>query len=546
MNAMSDKLASVGPELIVLLGACGCLGLGLSASAQARRATAWLAAATLVLAGAFAWMGPMGVASVGGVDGVVAQDAMLPGVTTTYVKLAVVGLGLLLLAVAAGVPEGLRQVREAEEDTARGRPFEPGDTMRGEFFAFFLLSLAGVMLCAGASDLVWLFMALELTSLPTYVMVAMSRDDSRAREAAVKYFFLGALAAAVFLYGFVLIYGVTGTTDFAGIRRVMSAGLPTPALLVVGLVLAVIGVSFKIAAVPMHFYAADVYEGAATPVTAFLAVVPKTAGFVALIGLMGLVGGLDEDSYRPVTWLLWLMAASTMTIGNVLGLLQQNVKRLLAYSSVAHSGYMLVGLLAATSAGLSVSSPVVESPETSTGATQFALGDGVAGVLFYLVAYSLATVGAFAVLGCVSQRGREASTFDDIAGLGRRHPMAGVVLVASLLSLIGLPPLVGFMGKIYLFGAAVRHGYVVLVVIGVLNSAVSGVYYLRIAAACYFDEPSDDTSVAPLNARWIGASVAALGAVLLGLVAGPLVHAAKNASSHPQRPVSSFVSNLAD
>ena len=544
MNATSDKLALIRPELIMLLGACGCLGLGLSASAQARRATVWLAAATLVLAGAFVWMGPMGigVGESGGVEAVVGHEAMLPWVTTRYIKLAVVGLGLLLLAVTAGVPEHIRQVRQAEEDTTRGRPFEPGDSMRGEFFAFFILSLVGVMLCAGASDLVWLFMALELTSLPTYVMVAMSRDDGRAREAAVKYFFLGALAAAVFLYGFVLIYGVTGSTDFTTIRRVMGPTEPTPTLLVVGLVLAVIGVSFKIAAVPMHFYVADVYEGAAVPVTAFLAVVPKTAGFVALIGLMGLASGLDVESHRPVTWLLWGMAALTMTIGNVLGLLQRDVKRLLAYSSVAHSGYMLVGLLAAVATNSSESS----SAMATSGADRFALGDGVAGVLFYLVAYSLATVGAFAVLGCVSKQGREASTLEDLAGLGRRHPFAGAVLVASLLSLIGLPPLVGFMGKIYLFGAAVQHGYVVLVVIGVLNSAVSAVYYLRIVAACYFDKPNDDTTIAPLNARWLGASVAALGAVLLGLGAGPLVHAAKNASSHTEKSASSLVSNLAD
>ncbi len=510
MNPMSDKLALIWPEVILLLGACGCLALGLSSSAQARRATVLLAGLALSLAGVFVWYGPAG-------------EATDTSIFTVYIKLAIIGLGLLLLMVTTGVPDQLHQDREAENQQRRGLAFEPAHTLRGEFFAFFLFSLAGAMLCAGADDLVWLFLALELTSLPTYVMVATTRDQSQAREAAVKYFFLGALAAAVFLYGFTLMYGVTGTTGFAGIERAIRSADPLPSLFIVGLVLAVVGVSFKIAAVPMHFYAADVYQGAAVPVTAFLAIVPKIAGFVTLISLLRLTGYLDSSGYEPVAWVLWAMAVGTMTIGNVLGLLQQNVKRVLAYSSVAHSGYMLVGLIAAKSSGSGDGS---------------AIGDGVAGVLFYLVAYGLSTLGAFAVLGVVAARDGEAQTYDDIAGLGRRHPMAGAILAVSVFSLIGLPPLVGFIGKIYLFGSAIEHGYVALVVIAVLNSAVSAVYYLRIIACCYFGQPNEDTTVAPLNARWIGAAIASLGAVLLGFGGGSLVEAAKNASG-PQPPSTS-------
>ena len=514
---MSEKLAMIWPEMILLLGACGCLALGLSSSAPARRATGWLAGAALVLAGIFTWISPVGLSS----------EAMLPEAMTRFVKLAIVVLGLLLLMVTAGTPGRLRQTRDTESRQERGLGFEPGNAMGGEFFAFFLFSLTGAMLCAGASDLVWLFMALELTSLPTYVMVATTREQPQAREAAVKYFFLGALAAAVFLYGFTLIYGVTGSTDFTAIRHAIETTRPLPTLLIVGLVLAVIGVSFKIAAAPMHFYAADVYEGAAVPVTAFLAIVPKTAGFVTLIGLLGLTGYLSGPGYEPVSWVLWVMAVATMTIGNVLGLLQQNVKRLLAYSSVAHSGYMLVGLIAAGSAGDG-------DP---------ALGNGIAAVLFYLVAYSLATLGAFAVLGCVERDGDEAQTFDDIAGLGHRRPLAGAIVVVSALSLIGLPPLVGFMGKIYLFGSAIQHGYISLVVIAVLNSAVSAVYYLRIVAACYFGDSAPAVTIAPLNARWIGAAIACLAAVLLGLGGGSLVRTAKNASITPTLTTPALVSS---
>ncbi len=484
---MVEKLATLWPEITLLVGACVCLFLGLAPSAAARRAPAWIAAAALIVAALIAWFG---------------ADVHEMGGLALYVKLMVVAVGLLLLMLVAQVPDQLKQVTEAEAHA--GSRFEPGDVMRGEFFAFFLLSLAGVMLCAGANDLVWLFLALELTSLPAYVMVAISRDRIAAQESAVKYFFLGAMAAAVFLYGFTLIYGATGTTQFDAIARSVGENGASP-LSVTGLVLAVVGIGFKIAAVPMHFYAADVYEGAAVSVTAFLAFVPKTAGFVSIILLLGLGG---QTLPEAVTWLVWAMAAATMTVGNVLGLLQHNVKRVLAYSSIAHSGYMLVALVGGVAA--------------STGS---ALGNGVAAVLFYLIAYALGNLGAFAVLGCLRARGEEADTFDDISGLSNRHPALAAIMLVSMLSLVGLPPLVGFVGKVYLFGTAIQHGFVWLVIIAVLNSAVSAVYYLRIAAACYFGEPEERTQAAALGPRQFSAMIAAVAALLLGVSGNWLVNA---------------------
>lgn len=489
MNLMTEKLAGLWPEIAMLVGACATTAVGLASSPGVRRLAAPVAGLALIAAGGLSLLG--------------ASSAM-----ACYVKIAVVGVGLLLLMVAAAVPS--RILSDQRVDAAPRSAFDAGLVMRGEFFGFFLLSLTGVMLVSGATDLVWLFLALELTSLPTYVMVATARDRTQASEAAVKYFFLGALAAAVFLYGFTLIYGATGSTNLGAITRIateqVSHGGISP-LLVTGIVLAIVGIAFKIAAVPMHFYVADVYQGAATPVTAFLAFVPKLAGFVALILILNLTRG---HTPQAVTWLLWAMAALTMTFGNVLGLLQTNVKRVLAYSSIAHSGYMLMGLLA-------------------MGGHR----SGEAAILFYIVGYALATLGAFAVLGCLETDGDESQDYSHLAGLARRSPALAATMLLSVLSLIGLPLLVGFLGKVYLFTSAIDHGYVCLVVIAVLNSAIGAVYYLRIAAACYFGQPDDSTRVIDWPSRRVAGSAAAVIALALGFMGGRLVEAASIAVGAP-------------
>lgn len=531
MNELATKIATLWPEVAMLSAATLCLFAGLSCNAGLRRATAGIAAVGLIIAGILAELtrgqGP---------------NADI----AAYIKLAVAGVGLLLLMVAAAVPGQLRQTRDA--DAAPARRFEPGDTFRGEFFAFFLLSLTGVMLTAGSSDLVWMFLALELTSLPTYVLVAIGRDRAIAQESGVKYFFLGAMAAAVFLYGFTLIYGATGTTvlfsspdePLSVQQWALAAGTAGdwPPLFVLGLVLTVVGIAFKIAAFPMHFYAADVYEGANVSVTAFLAFVPKAAGFVALILIFSTVGWPLPPA---VAGLVAVIAAITMTVGNVLGLVQHSVKRVLAYSSIAHSGYMLVGLLAGPHAG------------TDRGAvipTVTVLGDGVGGVLFYLVAYGLATLAAFAVLGCIPPRGPEdeAVSFADLAGLSRRQPTLAAIMLLSLLSLIGLPPLIGFLGKLYLFAPAVSEGWIGLVVIAVLNSAISAVYYLRIVKACYFDAaPGDATGIAAgatSPARVLAAGLAAAAALVLGVAGQRLVSGAHDATAGIRPPAATAASSL--
>lgn len=553
---MVDKLASLGPEIAMLIGACLCMVIGLMSEAANRRWTVAFAGLTLVIAGVLAYPVTKHAAPAGDEAESAAHAATVLKGMGPFVKVAVAFVGLLLLMLSADLPDRLAMTRQAAQDAEAGKSFDAGNVVRGEFFAFFLVSLTGVMLCAEATDLVWLFLALELTSLPTYVLVSVMRDRLDAREAGVKYFFLGALAAAVFLYGFALIYGATGTTvlfsanpeiaSVAGfVQERLTDGGSLPPLFIAGVMLAVVGIGFKIAAFPMHFYAADVYQGAALPITAFLAFVPKTAGFVAMaLVLQASTGGVAALPAEVAT-LVAVMAAVTMTWGNVMGLLQRNLKRVLAFSSIAHSGYMLVGLLA------------VGGSAVAAGGDVEALGSGAAAVLFYLVAYGLSNLAAFAVLGAVSDEatavdgkvttGDEAVTYDDLRGLSRRRPFLAATMLIAVLSLIGLPPMIGFLGKVYLFGSAIDAGFIALVVVAVVNSAISAVYYLRIAAACFFGDASESTDAssgdahagpAPsLMAYRLSGAVAAVASVVLGLAGGWLVDSAKHASAFHQPPV---------
>ncbi|MEM7625544.1 MAG: NADH-quinone oxidoreductase subunit N [Planctomycetota bacterium] len=510
MNEFTAKLATLWPEIIMLVGAVACLTAGLSPSSVVRKATPWVAAGAMVLAWVVTLVSPVDPHPLG-------FDGMVP-----FVKCLILGMGLILLLVNIGVPEALVQNIASEKTAFTSAKFEPGNAVRGEFYAFFLLSLTGAMLTAGATDLVWLFLALELTSLPTYVMIATSRDRAAAQESAIKYFFLGAMAAAVFLYGFALIYGATGFTEFgpiaAAVAEQAGEGGEPSMLLILGVALAVLGLCFKVAAVPMHLYAADVYEGAATPVTAFLAVVPKIAGFSALILVLGLVGwGYSGDGGEagsvglpePLAQLLAILAVLTMTIGNVLAIIQTNIKRVLAYSSIAHSGYLLTGLVAGLSA-------------TSVAQTENASGSGIAAVLFYLLVYAMATVGSFAVLACIrakhpdGDREHDTVTYEDVAGLWWKNPVLAGIMLVSMLSLVGMPPLAGFLGKVYLIGGVFTAGYTVLAVIIVINSAISAGYYLRIAMTCFFGEPSHEVNYAKVPTLIIGAGVTTAAAFMLG------------------------------
>jgi NADH-quinone oxidoreductase subunit N len=372
----------------------------------------------------------------------------------------------------------------------------------GEFYILVLFSAAGMVIMAGANDLIVVFLGLETMSLALYVLAGFFRTRIEAGEASMKYFLLGAFASGFFLYGIALIYGATGSTNLHKIGAAVTAGASRDPLLLIGFGLLLVGFGFKISAVPFHMWTADVYEGAPTSVTAFIATGSKAAAFAALLRLL-------LESLRPLqgewVWLFWVLAVLSMTLGNVVAIAQQNLKRMLAYSSIAHVGYMLIGIVA---------------------------GGGLGGgsVLFYLLVYTFTTAGAFGVILLLERGGEEAVGIDDTAGLATRHPLAALALALFLLSLVGIPPTAGFVGKFYLFGAAVRSGYVWLAVIGVLNSAVAAYYYLRVIVSMYMREPDGTPAVImPSFAGALAVVVALWGVIQLGVFPAPLFDLAQSA-----------------
>jgi len=372
----------------------------------------------------------------------------------------------------------------------------------GEFYILILLSSLGMMLMASAGDLIIVFLGLETMSIALYVLTGFFRHRLEAGEASLKYFLMGAFASAFFLYGIALIFGATGTTNLDRIANAVAAGAGRDPMLAIGFALLLVGFGFKISSVPFHMWAPDAYEGAPTSITAFIATGSKAAAFASLLRVL-----LTSLRGAPLDWpmLIWGMAAITMTVGNVVALAQQNLKRMLAYSSIAHVGYMLVGVVAGGS-----------------------LGNG--SVLFYLLVYTFTTAGAFGVILLLERDGREAVQLADYGGLATRHPVLAVALSIFLLSLIGIPPTAGFVGKFYLFGAAVKSGYVWLAVIGVLNSAVAAYYYLRLIVFMYMREPEGaPTVMAPSFSGALALVVALWGVVQLGVAPGPLFDLAQAA-----------------
>ena len=394
-----------------------------------------------------------------------------------FIKLITAGVGILL--VLLNMPTNR---------LATGGNASDFGTDTAEFFALLLLSLAGLCVVASANDLILLFLGIELTSIPTYIMVSISRPLPVAQEAGLKYFFLGAMSAAIMLFGFSYLYGTTGTTSLDRIAQVFGphsnvlSGQWTP-WQVMAVIMLIAGFAFKMAAVPLHNYAGDVYQGAATPVTAFLSFVPKAAGFAALIKVLYAVGGGNWAVPDSVCKTLAVIAALTMTIGNLLGLLQFNIKRTLAYSSVAHTGYMLVGITALVSAANHADSRSIQS-------------SALQGVLFYLAAYGITNVAAFGVLQLLPSRhnrpATSAETFEDIAGQGRKHIALGLAMTVACLSLTGIPLTVGFLGKIYLTLPAGSIGHLAwLTLVLWINAAISAAYYLRIVIAMFLrSEPA--------------------------------------------------------
>jgi NADH-quinone oxidoreductase subunit N len=373
---------------------------------------------------------------------------------------------------------------------------------RGEYYVLLLMAVGGMMLLAQGTDLIVLFLGLELLSITLYVLVGFSYPRLSSEEAAMKYLLIGAFAAGFLVFGIALIYGATGTSNLFDISKALSAGLAPEdlALLLAGCALAIVGFGYKISMVPFHMWTPDVYEGAPTPVTAFMSVGTKSAGFAALARFLLQGVGPEYAIWVPAVAVL---AALTMIVGNISAVTQTNVKRMLAYSSIGHAGYILMGVLAA---GV---------PNTGT--------RGVESFLFYLLAYSLTNLGAFAVLIALEQRGEAAWDLGDFAGLYGRRPLLAIAMALCMFSLAGVPPTAGFWGKFYVFTAAWAAGLQWLAIIAVITSAIAAFFYLRIVVQMFMRDPVREVRQSYDRALAVGIGIAALGIILIGLIPTPLI-----------------------
>jgi NADH-quinone oxidoreductase subunit N len=406
--------------------------------------------------------------------------------------------------------------------------FRPVPLNPAEYAGSLLLTVAGLMLVFDAGNLVLLFVALELISIPTYVLLYLGRGDAQGQESAAKYFFLSVLSSAILLYGFSFLYGVGGSTQLAALRAALAdPAAPTAfrAFSKVAVALILGGLCFRITAVPFHFYAPDVYQGTNYTNAALLSVIPKAAGFAALVRLLlAAMPGMEFYAWRAAA----VIAVLSMTTGNVLALWQDDMRRLLAYSSIAHAGYMLMGLAVALATGNASGS-----------------WNGLAALWFYLVVYAAATLGAFAILEHLGRPPRRLEGVEELAGLGRTRPLAAALMAVFLFSLTGVPLLGGFWGKFWVFGSALnvdgadaagsmQRWFTALAIVGVLNAAVGAAYYLRVVAVMYFRTPLATPQTRGGRGPWWAALACGLIVLLVGFFPGPLMRETNQLSGQIQ------------
>jgi NADH-quinone oxidoreductase subunit N len=379
---------------------------------------------------------------------------------------------------------------------------------RGEFYPLLTFSTVGAIILAASGDILSLFLGLETMSLGVYAMTGFRRTSPRSTEAAVKYFLLGSFAAALFLYGAALLYGATGHTDFSGIRLAltspaMGALKPNLGVVLIAAALVLVGLAFKVSAVPFHMWTPDAYEGAPTPTTGYMAVAVKTAAFAAFVRVLSTALGHPDLTSWGTGWppIIAFLAVLTMTVANFTAGRQESVKRMLAYSSIAHAGYVLVALVA-----------MPQSAQESQSA-----------ILFYLLAYTVSTIGAFGTLILCGSRGAEAVSYEDLAGLGKRHPAVAAAFSLFLLSLAGVPPTGGFFGKLNIVKAAVGAGHYTLTVLFLLNSVLAAYYYLRVMVYMYMREPAPGAPIAkPMRSGYVSSALVLAGIAVLALGVWPM------------------------
>jgi len=384
----------------------------------------------------------------------------------------------------------------------------------GEYYGLILFGLVGMCLMSSAVELVLIFIALEISSISTYILAGFRRRAATSSESSLKYFLLGSFATAFFLYGVAMMFGATGSTNIDVISAVLR-GPSIPVLAYVGVALMFIGLGFKIASAPFHIWTPDVYEGAPAPVVGFMSTAPKAAAFAVLLRV------LFEANAPGRYWMIWVSAALSMTIGNLAALVQNNVKRLLAYSSIAHAGYMLVAFAAR---------PDLGAPT----------------VMFYAASYAAMNVGAFAIVSHLANHDERYVTLEDYAGLGRKAPKLAGTLTIFLISLIGIPVTGGFFAKFYVFSAALQSGLVWLTIIGVINSAIGAYYYLKIIVVMYMKEGREDVPVMPASPSLVAALVLCLIATIyLGVLPGHVLDYTQRSAKNLQPPAAERVASVA-
>lgn len=375
---------------------------------------------------------------------------------------------------------------------------------RGEYYTLLLFTIGGMTLMAVAGDLIVVFLAIELLSLPLYVLSGFARPKVESEESAMKYFLLGAFASGFLVYGIALVFGATGSTRLADVVAALEAGVPQPGLLLIGAAMILVGLGFKVAAVPFHMWTPDVYQGAPSAAVAFMSVGAKAGGFAALLRVF--LAAFPELSVAWMPVAVWI-AALTMTWGNLAAIAQSNIKRMLAYSSIAHAGYILMALPAAAKAGVAQ--------------------DAVSAALFYLLAYAITNLGAWAVVLTLERTEGHGLAIEDYAGLGARRPGLALAMVVFMLSLTGLPPTVGFIGKFFVFRAAIEADLIWLAIVGVITSLISAYYYLRVVIYMYMRPGEPETR----SEGWLNTMVGltALGTFVFGVIPGPLLNLAERA-----------------
>jgi len=472
------------PEIFLATAGFAVLLLGVPLGRRGVRPLSLFGVASLAVTGVLVWLvarpveGPVTILG----------DMLVIDQLAVFFKLLVLAAGMVTILMAAGFLER----------------FGYGG---GEFVALILFATVGMFVMASGASLASLYVGLELMALSVYVLVGYFKLEIRSNEGAVKYFVLGAASSAILLYGISLVYGALGTLDLQVIRESLIAVPTSNPMLVLGMLLVCFGMLFKVAAVPFHVWTPDAYEGAPTPVTAFISVAPKAAAFAMFMRLFFGAFGPGIEHWRVV---LWVAAAATMIYGNVAALTQDNVKRMLAYSSIAHAGYALMGLVAFNEMGA------------------WAL-------LMYMLVYAFMNLGAFGFVILLESKGYAGEVIGDFAGLSRRHPGAALGMLIFMLALAGIPPTAGFMGKLYLFAAAVEGGYILLTLIAVIMSAVSLYYYFRIVVQMYLrDGEEEDAEPAELlSDRWTEAAIAVCIVVtmVIGVWPAPVVGWAKSAAS---------------